>query len=221
MPAKERRQAILEAVQVLFAEKGFDGTTSREMARAAGVSEALLYKHFPDKDAIYAAIRDSAITDELVEEYGRIAGLPPSAKTLVLLMQFFIEKIIERNPRKVDLSRLMVRSMLEDGKFAATFYTTVSAEWMDQFEKSVQAAAKSGDLEPSPIHTGTLQLLVYSLCSGLRLHLDQPKIPRRVALSRDELVEQCTWFSLLGIGLKPSVIRRHYRRDGIRAFLGR
>jgi len=217
MPARERRQAILEAVQVLFAEKGFDGTTSREMARAAGVSEALLYKHFPDKDAIYAAIRDSAITDELVEDYGRIVGLPPSSATLVLLMQFFIEKIIERKPGMVNLSRLMVRSMLEDGKFAATFYTTVSAEWMEQFEKSFQAAAKKGDLSPSPINTGTLHLLIYSLCSGLRLHLDQPKIPKRAALSREELVEQCTWFTLMGIGLRPEVIRRrngrHQRRE--------
>ena len=45
----ERRAAIIKAVQRVFAEKGFDGTTTRELASAAGVSEALLFKHFPNK----------------------------------------------------------------------------------------------------------------------------------------------------------------------------
>ena len=47
LSSEERRQAIVEAVKGVFAEKGFDGTTTRELASAAGVSEALseLSKH--------------------------------------------------------------------------------------------------------------------------------------------------------------------------------
>ena len=52
----ERRQAIADAVRGVFADKGFDGTTTRELAKAAGVSEALLYKHFPSKESLYAAL---------------------------------------------------------------------------------------------------------------------------------------------------------------------
>lgn len=221
MPAKERRQAILEAVQGLFVKKGFDGTTSREMARAAGVSEALLYKHFPDKDAIYAAMRDSTITDELVKEYGRILDLPPSSKTLVLLAQFFISNVIKKRSNRADMSRLLVRSLLEDGKFALTFYSTITAGWLDQFEKSFAAAQKSGDAVSSPIEKCLFPVLIYSLCSGLSLHLDQPEVAKKHQESKDELVERCTWFILMGIGLKPAVIRRHYRQDGIKALLGK
>ena len=47
LDSDERRQAIVEAAVPLFARKGFSGATTRELAEAAGVSEALLYRHFP------------------------------------------------------------------------------------------------------------------------------------------------------------------------------
>ena len=61
LPSKERRQAIVTAVKGTFAAKGFDGTTTRELARAAGVSEALLYKHFPSKESLYGAMLDACV----------------------------------------------------------------------------------------------------------------------------------------------------------------
>ena len=59
LSSEERRAAIISAVQRVFAEKGFHGTTTRELAQAAGVSEALLFKHFPNKEALYAAMQHS------------------------------------------------------------------------------------------------------------------------------------------------------------------
>lgn len=55
LSSRERRQAIVEAVKRVFAEKGFEGTTTRELAQAAKVSEGLLFKHFPSKKSLYAA----------------------------------------------------------------------------------------------------------------------------------------------------------------------
>jgi len=52
LSSEERRADIVKAVRRVFAEKGFDGTTTRELAYAAGVSEALLFKHFPHKEAL-------------------------------------------------------------------------------------------------------------------------------------------------------------------------
>ena len=56
LSAEARKEAIVEAVRDVFAEKGFEGTTTRDLAKAAGVSEALLYKHFPSKESLYAAM---------------------------------------------------------------------------------------------------------------------------------------------------------------------
>jgi AcrR family transcriptional regulator len=63
LTAEARKEAIVEAVQDIFAEKGFDGTTIKELAQAAKVSEALLYKHFPSKESLYAAMLDACSRD--------------------------------------------------------------------------------------------------------------------------------------------------------------
>jgi AcrR family transcriptional regulator len=53
---RERQASIIAAAAALFAQKGFNGTTTREIAKTAGISEALVFKHFPTKRALYAAI---------------------------------------------------------------------------------------------------------------------------------------------------------------------
>ena len=65
----KRRQAIVEAVRGVFAENGFHGTTTRELARTAGVSEALLYKHFPSKESLYAAMLDACAKGPTFAEF--------------------------------------------------------------------------------------------------------------------------------------------------------
>ncbi len=57
MPAAARRQVILESAMQLFAKKGFHGTTTADLARAAGVSEALIFRFFPDKESLYREVQ--------------------------------------------------------------------------------------------------------------------------------------------------------------------
>jgi AcrR family transcriptional regulator len=52
----ERRASIIEAACKLFSEKGFRGTTTRELAAAVGVTEPTLYEHFKTKRDLYTAI---------------------------------------------------------------------------------------------------------------------------------------------------------------------
>ncbi len=60
-PAAERRQQILAAARTLFAERGYHATTTRDLAVAADINDALIYRYFPDKPAILAALADEAI----------------------------------------------------------------------------------------------------------------------------------------------------------------
>ena len=53
---RDTRQAILDASLDLFAERGFHGTSMREIARAVGVRESALYHHFDSKQAIFQAL---------------------------------------------------------------------------------------------------------------------------------------------------------------------
>jgi AcrR family transcriptional regulator len=56
MSSEERRAAIIHAACRLFAERGFRGTTTRELAAAVGVTEPVLYEHFRTKRDLYSAI---------------------------------------------------------------------------------------------------------------------------------------------------------------------
>src|SRR3954468_22399580 len=89
-----RRAAIVKAVRRVFAEKGFDGTTTRELARAAGVSEALLFKHFPNKEALFTAIQEACCSEQDLALYERLHALEPSSSTLVLLTHFLVSRVV-------------------------------------------------------------------------------------------------------------------------------
>jgi AcrR family transcriptional regulator len=56
MAGPERRVAILNVARGLFARGGYHGTSTAEIARAAGCSEAVLYRHFASKQALFAAV---------------------------------------------------------------------------------------------------------------------------------------------------------------------
>ena len=59
MKGDARREQILQTAVDLFSQRGFKGTTTKEIARAAGVSEAMVFRHFENKDALYEAILDT------------------------------------------------------------------------------------------------------------------------------------------------------------------
>jgi TetR/AcrR family transcriptional regulator len=58
LPASDRRRQLLETALDLFSRKGFQGTTTKEIAAAAGVTEAIIFRHFPNKQALYNAVLD-------------------------------------------------------------------------------------------------------------------------------------------------------------------
>src|SRR3954471_1356725 len=95
LSADERRAAIIHAVRRLFADKGFHGTTTRELAAAAGVSEALLFKHFPTKEALYSAMLLTCCPAAGSAVGERLRALEPSAATLVILVHLLTTRAVE------------------------------------------------------------------------------------------------------------------------------
>jgi TetR/AcrR family transcriptional regulator len=56
MHGTDRRQQLIETALDVFSRKGFDGATTKEIAAEAGVTEAIIFRHFPTKQALYTAI---------------------------------------------------------------------------------------------------------------------------------------------------------------------
>ena len=63
LPAAERRKALVDAAVRVFMARSYRGATTAEIAREAGVSEPILYRHFPSKRDLYFACLDRAWGD--------------------------------------------------------------------------------------------------------------------------------------------------------------
>jgi AcrR family transcriptional regulator len=84
-----RQSGILDAIRASFIEKGFDGASMQDLARAAGMSVGNFYRYFPSKDAIIAAIvmRDMA---DVESEFATIIGSDDPLGMLRLVLRQYI-----------------------------------------------------------------------------------------------------------------------------------
>src|SRR5207302_1823813 len=130
----ERRAAIVKSVRRVFAEKGFHGTTTRELAQAAGVSEALLFKHFPNKEALFTAMLGACCTEEDIVRFERLKALDPSSATLVLMVHNLVSFLLGRTGAQHEelaiQDRLMLRSLAEGGEFARHVHGRLATHWI-------------------------------------------------------------------------------------------
>jgi hypothetical protein len=116
----ERKEAIVKAVLPVFARNGFANTTTRELAKAARVSEALLYKHFPSKESLYMEIQTFGCKgcDPGLQ---KLLGMEPSTSTLVHVVYYIMRvNIIGRGKDTMcneTRHRMILNSCLEDGSF--------------------------------------------------------------------------------------------------------
>ncbi len=222
MTAAERKQAILRAAAAVIAQAGMRGASVREIAEAAGVSEALLYKHFPSKQALYdeslaVARKSSQFTIE------RFARLTPSTESFVLLTYATIDFILFGFPRhdadQDGAERLLFQSLLDDGALARAMLADTAANWMEYVLASYDAAIDAGDVVDLPIEPAHRFRFVQQLGMGLRLS----HLPERPAFdyagTKRELADQAVLFSLRGVGVSDEAIRKYYKPKQLRAAL--
>jgi len=213
LSGEERRAAIIKAVRQVFAEKGFDATTTRELATAAGVSEALLFKHFPNKEALYSAMQIACCSEKDTDQIERLKALQPSASTLALLTHMFVSKMLaERAPadeRSIH-SRLMLRSLTGDGEFARMFLEGMPTHLNVWMQACLDAAITDGDACEGPIPPNVGCWFAQHLAAMVKTYLLPPQQVVDYGMPREKIVEQIVWFALRGMGLKEEAIRRHY-----------
>jgi AcrR family transcriptional regulator len=222
LTSSERREAILKAVRCLFAEKGFHGTTTRELADAAGVSEALLFKHFPTKEALFSAIKLSCCNQQDMGLFERLKALEPCASTLVLMVHFLTSRIVGcaagRDEEQPSLHRLMLRSLAEDGEFARLSLRGLATNWIPKIEECLKVAVAAHEAVDGAVLPHLGGWFGHHLASMLGTHLLPPRDVVDYGVSRDKLVEQAVWFTLRGMGLKEETIKRYYNAKALALF---
>lgn len=116
--SRERQASLIAAAASLFARKGFNGTTTKEIAKAAGVSEALVFKHFPTKRALYGAIlKEKVAVSDLLDAIGQSAKQRDDRQVFSLIAGYRI-----RPDADSTLLRLLLFSALEGHELSAMFF---------------------------------------------------------------------------------------------------
>jgi len=91
-----RKEKILQTALQLFAIKGYLDTSTKEIAAKAGVSEALIFKHFGNKDALLAHIVKSGYRKVLLHHKGMMTY--KGAKDFLKNMVQFPSKLVADDP---------------------------------------------------------------------------------------------------------------------------
>lgn len=109
MRAQDRRAAVLETACIVFSRGTYHGTTTAEIARAAGVSEPILYRHFPSKRDLYLACIAETWRRTRVRWEEALAGEPDPAEWIAAMGRAFLEW----KEQRALISNLWLQSLAE------------------------------------------------------------------------------------------------------------
>jgi AcrR family transcriptional regulator len=118
LPADERRAQVLHEASRLFGSHGFSGTTTRDIAAAVGITEAALYRYYPSKEAMYAAILDERAASSDLLEAIEPAARAGDDRAVFSGIALTLLRSVDADP---SILRLILYSALEGHELSAPF----------------------------------------------------------------------------------------------------
>ena len=122
MAGEERRSQILAVAVSLFSDRGFRGTTTKEIAQAAGVSEAMVFRHFATKDELYAAILDYQVCAGEKFNPQNLAAEAIRNKDDRAVFESLALEALNHYEKDPEFQRLLLHSALEKHQLAQIFF---------------------------------------------------------------------------------------------------
>jgi len=122
MAGEERRSQILAVAVSLFSERGFRGTTTKEIAHAAGVSEAMVFRHFATKEELYAAILDHKACAHDSFDPAELSADAIKRKDDRAVFESLALAALDHHQKDPEFQRLLLHSALEKHQLAQMFF---------------------------------------------------------------------------------------------------
>jgi len=143
MSAEDRRNQIIKIAAELFSQKGFRGTTTKEIADGAGVSEAIIFRHFATKDDLYAAILDFKIrqADERLKAQLTEAARRKDDKAFFGSLAF---EMLEFHCKDETFMRLLLFNGLEGHDLSAIFFHSAARDFKDRLHRYIKQRITDG-----------------------------------------------------------------------------
>ena len=122
MSAEDRKLQILRVAMGLFSVKGFGGTTTKEIAQAAGVSEAMVFRHYATKQELYRAILDyKACSGDTMNPEEMVADALKEKDDHAVFQRLALGAL-EHHETDPEFQRLLLHSALEGHELAEMFF---------------------------------------------------------------------------------------------------
>jgi len=122
MAGGERRLQILRLAVRLFSQRGFRGTTTKEIARAAGVSEAMVFRHFATKEELYSAILDHKACLHDTMDPVQVVAEAIARKDDRAVFEGLALDALNQHDCDPEFHRLLLHSALEEHELAQMFW---------------------------------------------------------------------------------------------------
>jgi len=141
LSAEERKNQIVEVATSLFAKKGFKGTTTREIAARAGISEAVIFRHFSKKEALYTAI----INRKCGDKDGQSLLLKAlEGKEGREVFREVASHLIGEQKKDPTFLRLLMYSALEEHRLSDIFFQTRGMELIGCLGEHIKGLMEAG-----------------------------------------------------------------------------
>jgi AcrR family transcriptional regulator len=151
MSAEGRREQILAGAWRLFAQKGFRGTTTREIAKRLGISEALMFKYFPTKAALYRAIIQKRMngSEEMLFPKDAIESQDDRQ-----VFKSILSYLLRKNTADPTFMRLLLYSALESHDLSKMFFENQAMDHSKLLARYIQRRIKeNGFRKVNPLLT--------------------------------------------------------------------
>lgn len=210
MTAEDRRLQILRVAVSLFSQKGFGGTTTREIAQAAGVSEAMVFRHFATKEELYAAILDhKACSGDSMNPEAMVAEALKLKDDRAVFQQLALGAL-EHHESDPEFQRLLLHSALEGHELAEMFFEKFVRRVYELLGGYITERQRDGAMAPVDPAIVVRAFIGMVIHHSLNNNLWDPQ-RRLLNISNEEAAKQFAEILLNGIstGTEPTVVQEH------------
>ncbi|MBN2146841.1 MAG: TetR/AcrR family transcriptional regulator [Anaerolineales bacterium] len=156
-----RRDQIMDSAERLFAERGFHRATTRDIAKAADVSEGTLYNYFKDKNDLLMGIMSRLVEQQHISQR-LTAGLPQDAPGFLRAMLSWRKMFVDQNENAL---KSLVSEIMVDPVLRRRYYDELVAPGLTMVAFHLRERAHSGQIRPLDPELAAIILL--SLTTGL------------------------------------------------------
>jgi len=198
MTAEDRKIQILRVAVGLFSRKGFGGTTTKEIAQAAGVSEAMVFRHYSTKQELYTAILDHKACSGDAMNPEEIVAEALLEKNDRAVFQRIALGALDHHEADPEFQRLLLHSALEGHELAQIFFEKFVQRVYALLGDYIAARQRDGamvNIDPAIVVRAFIGMIVHH---SLNNNLWDPK-RRLLKISNEEAAKHFTDILLNGI----------------------